>query len=115
MKYGLSVQQVAQFHDDGFLIVRDLLPGEAYQPFIDELVVRIDEVVGEAVREGLLDPGDTFPDAPFETRLALVSNACSEPERIWKNFQGKKYKTPGMFALRDASRYTGRYGVSDWS
>ena len=65
MKYGLSVQQVAQFHDDGFLIVRDLLPKEAYQPFIDELVVRVDEVVSEAVREGLLNPGDTFPRRAF--------------------------------------------------
>ena len=72
----------------------------AYQPFVDELVAKIDEVVGEAVDEGLLDPGDTFPDASFETRLALVSNACSEPEKIWKNFQGKRFKTSGMFALR---------------
>ena len=108
MKYGLSVEQVAQFHDDGFLIVRDQLIEEAYQPFVDELVAKIDEVVGAAVDEGLLDPGDTFPDAPFETRLALVSNACSEPERIWKHFQGKRFKTPGMFALRTHPSYSGR-------
>ena len=32
MHRGLSSRQVEQFHDDGFLIVRDLLPREACQP-----------------------------------------------------------------------------------
>ena len=78
MHHGLSPQQVQQFHDDGFLIVRDLLPGEAYQPLIDELVVKFDELTNEAVIEGLLDPAHTFTVAPYATRLALVSNACRE-------------------------------------
>ena len=42
MHRGLSSRQVQQFHDDGFLIVRDLLPREAYQPFIEELVEKVD-------------------------------------------------------------------------
>ena len=43
MHRGLSSRQVQQFHDDGFLIVRDLLPHEAYQPFIEELVEKVEE------------------------------------------------------------------------
>ena len=100
MNDGLSPQQVQQFHDDGFLIVRELLPGEAYQPLIDELVAKVDELTNEAVIEGPLDPADTFPDAPFATRLAIVSKACREPDRIWRHFQGKRHKTAGMFILR---------------
>ena len=37
MSQGLNPEQIQQFHEDGFLIVRDLLPREALQPLIDEL------------------------------------------------------------------------------
>ncbi len=37
---GLTPQQKQQFHDDGFLFVRNLLPNEALQPLIDELAQR---------------------------------------------------------------------------
>jgi len=103
MKKGLSPQQIQKFHDDGFLIVRDLLPSAAYQPLLDELVVKVDELTNEAVSEGLLDPADTFSDAPFTERLALVSNASSDQDRIWGYFdarQGKRHKTAGMFNLK---------------
>ena len=100
MNYGLSRKQVQQFHDDGFLIVRNLLPPEAYQPLVGELVAEVDELTNEAVTDGLLDPADTFPEEPFPTRLAMVSKACREPKRIWRKFQGKRHKTAGMFALR---------------
>ena len=100
MNQGLSQQQVQKFHDDGFLIVRDLLPSEAYQPLLDELVAKVDELTNEAVSEGVLDPADTFSDVPFDTRLVLVSKACSDQDRIWSYFQGKRHKTAGMFNLR---------------
>ena len=95
MEYGLSVEQVAQFHDDGFLIVRDQLPKEAYQPFVDEVVAKIDEVVGAAVDEGLLDPGDTFPDASFETRLALGVILVRSQSGSGRIFRGRGLRRPG--------------------
>ena len=97
---GLSREQVQQFHDDGFLIVRGLLPPAAYKPLIDELVAEIDGLIDEAVINGLLDPADSFPEEPFSTRLAMVTKTCRDPKRIWHNFQGKRHKTAGMFALR---------------
>jgi phytanoyl-CoA hydroxylase len=97
---GLSPEQVQQFHDDGFLIVRDLLPNEALQPLIEELVDKVDDLTNQAVAQGLVDSADTFPDAPFATRLALVSQACSDHNWLWRQIQGKGHKTAGMFTLR---------------
>ena len=99
----LTPQQKQQFHDDGFLFVRNLLPNQALQPLIDELSQRVDDGTQAAVKQGVLDPSDTYNDAPFEMRLGLVSNACSDPNWIWRNyFRDQKIRTAGMFTLRTA-------------
>ncbi len=100
MKRGLTPQQIQQFHDDGFLIARNLLPREAIQPLIDELEQKLDDLTNEAVRQGLLDAANTFEDAPFETRLALASGTCVNRNWLWNRIQGKQHKTAGMFTLR---------------
>ncbi len=100
MKRGLTPQQIQQFHDDGFLIARNLLPREAIQPLIDELEQKLDDLTNEAVRQGLLDAANTFEDAPFETRLALASDTCVNRNWLWNRIQGKQHKTAGMFTLR---------------
>ena len=40
---GLTAQQKQQFHEDGFLFVRNVLPNTALQPLIDELGQRVDD------------------------------------------------------------------------
>ena len=52
VKNGLTPQQIQQFKDDGFLIIRNLLPREAVQPLIDELAQRVDEATNEASKAG---------------------------------------------------------------
>ena len=100
---GLTPQQKQRFHDDGFLFVRNLLPDPALQPLIDELAQCVDEGTQAAVKHGILAPSDTYDNEPFGTRLALVSNACSEPNWIWSNyFRDQKIRTAGMFTLRTA-------------
>ena len=100
MNRGLNPEQIQQFHQDGFLIVRDLLQREALQPLIDELEQKVDDSSNEAVRRGFLDATSLFPDAPFATRLALVADACSDRSWLWHQVQGKQHKTAGMFTLR---------------
>ena len=39
---GLNGDQVRRFLDDGFFIVRELLPRAAIQPLIDELKQKVD-------------------------------------------------------------------------
>jgi phytanoyl-CoA hydroxylase len=100
-KSGLTPQQIQQFHDDGLLTLRNLLPRADMQPLIDELAQRVDDGAKTAVERGVLRPSDTFEDAPFETRLALLSEACSERDWIWKNhFREQKPRSAGMFTLR---------------
>ena len=77
---GLTPAQIRQFKEEGLLIVRQMLPHEALQPLIDELTQKVDQAIGEATRQGLLDAKNTFDEAPFASRLALASAACSGPE-----------------------------------
>ena len=99
----LTAQQKQQFHDDGFLHIQNLLPNRALQPLIDELSQMVEEGVQAAVKQDILDPSETFKDESFETRLGRVSNACSDPNWIWRNnFSNQKIRTAGMFTLRTA-------------
>jgi phytanoyl-CoA hydroxylase len=100
MNMGLTPEQIGHFHENGFLIVRDLLAHEAVQPLIDELEQKVEEAVVEAVEQDWLDPADTFAEASFATRLPLVSTACSNDDWLWQQVQGKHHKTAGMFTLR---------------
>ena len=77
---GLTPQQKQQFHDDGFLFVRNLLPNQALQSLIDELAQLVDDGTRAAVKHRILDPSNTYHSEPFDTRLGLVSNACSDPK-----------------------------------
>lgn len=99
MTPGLTPQQVEQFHDDGFIIVRDRLPLEAMQPLINDLEQRIDQLAAEAVEQGSLNETKIFADAPFNKRLALLTEATGS-QVFWERLKGKQFKTPGMFALR---------------
>ncbi len=101
---GLTTDEKEQFHQDGFLAVRGLLPRRDIQPLIDDLEAQVESGVNEAIAEGVLDPKCRFDDAPFETRLALASSACSEPGWIWQRFfRDQKIRTGGMFALRTST------------
>ncbi len=98
---GITTEQKQQFLDDGFLLVKDVLPQHALQPLMDELSQKVEEGTQSAVKEGILDPSKTFDDAPFDTRLGMVSQECSEPNWIWRNsFSHQKIRTAGMFTLR---------------
>lgn len=96
----LSPRHLAELHEHGFLVVRGLLPRDALDPLIRELEQEVDHYVRRAVERGLLAAADTFADAPFERRLALVARACTQPKYFVDLLYGKQHKTAGMFALR---------------
>ncbi|MCY4401628.1 MAG: phytanoyl-CoA dioxygenase family protein [Candidatus Poribacteria bacterium] len=100
---GITPQQKQQFLDDGFLLVKDVLPQQALQPLMDELSQKVEEGTQAAVKEGILDSSKTFDNEPFETRLGMVSQECTDPNWIWRNsFSHQKIRTAGMFILRTA-------------
>ena len=78
--FELTPKQIRQFRAVGFLIIRNLLPREAVQPLIDEMETL------DAVKRSFLDPTNRFDEAPFEKRLALVCQACSEPNWPWEEY-----------------------------
>ena len=98
---GLTEEQIRQFKEEGFLIVRQMLPLKALQPLIDELVHKVDGAIGEAVRQGQLESGKTFENASFANRLALASEACKDRNWLWENYFSRgKPISAGMFTLR---------------
>lgn len=98
--HALDSTQVEHYNEEGYLIVRDLLPPPALKPLIAELEQKVDEAAEEAVQQGLLDASDTFAHAPFDTRLARMVQACADPTWLWQQVHGKQHKTAGMFTLR---------------
>ena len=99
----LTQEQIEAFHRDGYLTLHGLLPQEHIQPLIDELAAGVEAGVQAAIAEGVLAADDAHDDAPFATRLALVSGACAEADWIWSRyFSQQKPRTAGMFALRTA-------------
>ncbi len=98
---GLTPEEKQQFANDGFFVVRDLLPREDIQALVDDLEAQAERGVRAAVEARILDSADCFEDAPFETRLAMVSDACTDKGWIWHEFFSvQKIRTPGMFTLR---------------
>ena len=99
----LSTKQIDQFNEDGFLIVRNLLPPDALAPLLSELEQKVETAAQDAVAQGLLAPDATFPAASFDTRLARISAACAQPDWPWANyFSSQKPLTSGIFHLRTA-------------
>ncbi len=97
---GLTPAQVEAFREQGYLLVRDLLPPAALAPLTAELEQAVDVVLREAVEEGRLASSETFPNAPFDRRLALAARASGAPPWFSQKLHGKRHKTAGMFTLR---------------
>jgi hypothetical protein len=69
------------------------------QPLINDLEHRIDQLATEAMEQGSLNETKIFADAPFNKRLALLTEATGH-EMFFAKLKGKQFKTSGMFALR---------------
>jgi phytanoyl-CoA hydroxylase len=66
----LSEVQLRSFHDDGFVVVRDLFAPEELQPFRDIVATWLGEVGTELVEMGALS--STFAELDIEARLARM-------------------------------------------
>ena len=69
----LTQQQVAQYFDDGFLIVEDLLDETDLRPVVDEFNAMVDEYATRLHDDGKIT--DTHADKGFADRLAAISQA----------------------------------------
>ncbi len=94
---GLTEEQIAFYKAEGYLLLDECLPVEAYQPLVNEFQVAIDRRAREARACGQLE--DVFADAPFDRRLALLCAAMGTDKRFVGEILGKAHKTAGLFYL----------------
>ncbi len=97
MAGGLTPEQLAQYLENGHLLVEDVFPPEDLEPLISDITERIAEKAREAFEAGRLD--DLYEDEPFERRLGRICDAMEDYSDIWKAVMYKKLKSPGMFAV----------------
>jgi len=110
---GLTGEQIAFYKDEGYLLIDECLPPEAYQPLVDEFDAVIGQKAGEAFALGQL--ACLFEDAPFERRLAHLCEALGTDKRFVAEILGKAHKTAGLFFFSDTSGYSKCGGVDYWA
>jgi len=86
---GLSTEQAAQFHRDGFLVVEDVLTAADLDPVIDEYAAYIDRRAQELYAAGQLS--QTYAAEPFDRRLACICRETGElyPELDIMHLRGR--------------------------
>lgn len=85
----LTKYQIAQFNEDGYLLLRQVLADRDLDPIIDEYEDHIDRRARELLAAGKIT--DLQESAPFNRRLALI---CEENQEIYPgldimHFRGK--------------------------
>jgi hypothetical protein len=96
----LSESQLAQYLDEGYLLVDDLIPPAAFDLLIAEIEANIDFKARELAAQGKL--GDLCAGMPFGERLTHLCAAVDDAEarvELWHIGHGKHHKTAGMFAV----------------
>jgi len=94
---GLTGEQIALFHEQGYLPLPNLLSPTDLQPLIAELEAVVDRKAREAHAEGRLR--NLHEGAPFDRRLAKIAQEIDDPTDLWRAVHGKHHKTAGMFAV----------------
>lgn len=72
----LSIDQINEFHDKGFLTVRGLLPEAVLNPLINDMEKIIDDSAHMLMNEGKLN--DVHATAPFGRRIALLTRDAGQ-------------------------------------
>jgi len=72
----LNDDQIAFFHERGYLVVENLVPTEDLRPVIEEITEEIDKRADQLVEAGALSR--SYAEEGFETRLARISQETDE-------------------------------------
>ena len=90
----LSAEQVHFFHDQGFLVVEDLIPDEDLQPVIEEISSEIEIRAQKLFARGELKR--LYSEHGFETRLAMISQ---ETDKVAVSIWNGILHGPAIFHL----------------
>jgi phytanoyl-CoA hydroxylase len=91
---GLSSEQVARFHAEGFLVVEDLIPESILAGMEQGITEQIDRLAGDLVRRGELS--STYAEEPFTTRLTKIT---AETDRVIKEITDGALAIPAVFEM----------------
>ncbi len=94
MSMPLSPEQIGFFHDQGYLLVEDLIPPADLQPVIEEIDREVDWRARRLVAKGELS--QPYDECGFETRLARIS---SETDKIAVSIWNGILHGPAIFDL----------------
>ena len=96
----LTDSELAQYLDQGYLSVPDVIAPDAFDLLIAELEANIDAQARVLAAEGKLD--ELCEGMSFAERLAHLCAAVDDDEArqaLWRIGHGKHHKTAGMFAV----------------
>ncbi len=91
---GLSSEQIAQFHAEGFLVVEDLIPESILAGMEQGITDQIDRIANDLVRTGELS--STYADEPFTTRLTKIT---AKTPRVIKEITDGALAIPAIFEM----------------
>jgi len=94
LQRGLSPEQAAQFHAEGFLVVEDLIPESVLAGVEQGVTEQIDRLARELVRSGELS--STYAEAPFTQRLTKIT---AETDRVIKEITDGALAIPAIFEM----------------
>ena len=92
-----NATQLAGFAEQGYLLLEDLLPDEAFGPLIADIEEGIERGARESLEEGRIR--QTFDGESFIRRFASIEKEVGGGSKAGRHVLGKNLKTAGMFGL----------------
>lgn len=101
----LSPEQIEQWENDGYLLLKDVIPESAINGVRDSFARVVDGIIRELKADGIID--DEGLEHPFETRFVQVAGEhANRFGRSWRN----QVATPEVFEIHRAPRLVDAIG-----
>jgi ectoine hydroxylase-related dioxygenase (phytanoyl-CoA dioxygenase family) len=94
LPHGLTEDQKAFFHREGYLVLENLFDEADLQPAIDDIEAAIDTLAADALANGTLSRD--YAEYDFEHRLARIN---AEDQSIASALWDGKIRSPGVFEI----------------
>ena len=101
----LSPEQIEQWENDGYLLLKDVIPISAINGVRDSFAGVVDGIIRELKKDGIIE--DEGMELPFETRFAQVAGEhANRFGRSWRN----QVATSEVFEIHHAPRLVDAIG-----
>ena len=101
----LSLEQMHQWENDGYLLLKDVVPESTINGVRDRFACIVDDIIRQLKEQGVVE--DEGVEFPFETRLARI--AKEHANRFGRSWRGQ-VATAEIFDLHHAARLVDAIG-----